>query len=87
LCLVTSICEVRVSCFQILRFYLIKIVNQSDEILSQLGTLVKETIIPKSSIGWDLEQLEAAVRRIQNDSNEREPDSDDESEGDSSDSE
>ncbi|KAK7466928.1 hypothetical protein VKT23_003992 [Stygiomarasmius scandens] len=59
----------------------------SDEILSQLGTLVKETIISKSSIGWDLEQLEAAVRRIQNDSIEREPDSDDESEGDSSDSE
>jgi protein SHQ1 len=54
--------------------------NHSDDVLFRLGTLVKDTLVPKSAIGWDLEQLEAVVQQAQNDNDEREPDSDDESE-------
>ncbi|KAE9406393.1 SHQ1-domain-containing protein [Gymnopus androsaceus JB14] len=49
----------------------------SDDVLTRLGNLVKDTSITKESIGWDLEQLEAAVRQMQADG-EREVDSDDE---------
>ncbi|THU99343.1 SHQ1-domain-containing protein [Dendrothele bispora CBS 962.96] len=57
----------------------------SDQVLFELGSLLRDAVIPKSSIGWDLKQLEDIVRQDMNDENRREPDSDDESEYASSD--
>ncbi|KAF5365617.1 hypothetical protein D9758_003180 [Tetrapyrgos nigripes] len=49
----------------------------NDDVLTQLDALVKDVVVPKSAIGWDLEELETLVL---SESNERVPDSDDESE-------
>ncbi|KAJ8699813.1 hypothetical protein PTI98_002896 [Pleurotus ostreatus] len=58
--------------------------SASEDILLQLGKQVKELTVPKSIIGWDLEELEKAIYAAQ----EREADSDDESsDGESSDNE
>lgn len=46
----------------------------SDKTLNDLGTLLEKTKVEKTTIGWDLEELEAATREALN----REPDSDDE---------
>lgn len=48
----------------------------SDELIEQLGKTVQEAEVPKAAIGWELEELEAYVQRVQN--GERELDSDDE---------
>jgi protein SHQ1 len=49
-------------------------VSRSDEILNELGELMSKATVTKSSIGWDLEALEAATLEAIN----READSDDE---------
>jgi protein SHQ1 len=49
-------------------------ISQSDEMLKELGELVAKATVTKSSIGWDLEALEAATLEAIN----READSDDE---------
>ncbi|KAF5391376.1 hypothetical protein D9757_002057 [Collybiopsis confluens] len=49
----------------------------SNDILIQLGINVKDTLISKDSLGWDIEQLEAIVSQSQ-DNARREEDSDDE---------
>ncbi|CAA7265397.1 unnamed protein product [Cyclocybe aegerita] len=48
--------------------------DADDEILQQLGTALRNVEVDKASIGWDLEELEAAASRTE----ERENDSDDE---------
>lgn len=48
----------------------------SDRVLLDLGKLVHEVTIPKSAIGWDLELLERLTHEVQ----DRESDSDDDSE-------
>ncbi|KAJ8517564.1 hypothetical protein ONZ45_g5294 [Pleurotus djamor] len=47
----------------------------SDDILNELGRLVKDTSMPKTIIGWDLEGLERATQVVE----DRETDSDDDS--------
>ncbi|KIK59704.1 hypothetical protein GYMLUDRAFT_74145 [Collybiopsis luxurians FD-317 M1] len=49
----------------------------SDDTLTRLGNMVKHAIVAKDSLGWDIEQLEAAIRQLQG-PERREVDSDDE---------
>ncbi|KAF7368746.1 SHQ1-domain-containing protein [Mycena venus] len=51
--------------------------SASDDTLREIGTALKGLRVPKRSIGWGLELLEAATREVQ--AREREVDSDDES--------
>ncbi|KAJ7457260.1 SHQ1 protein-domain-containing protein [Mycena galericulata] len=50
--------------------------SASDDVLREIGATLKSLKIAKSSLGWDLDILEAATQDVQN----RENDSDDESE-------
>ncbi len=54
------------------------LISFSDDALSELGNLVKDASVTKDSMCWDLEQLENVVMQIL-DGEERELDSDDES--------
>ena len=52
------------------------VLPRSDETFKQLASAVSSLKVPKSLLGWDLEELEALV----GDDSSRESDSDDESE-------
>lgn len=71
----SSVCQVRILLLasrQCLIFFI-----TSDEIFLQLASSVSSLQVPKSTLGWDLEELEALL----DDDASRESDSDDESEG------
>lgn len=65
----SKVCRYRFSCIFNLTDRALR-----DDVLTNLGNMLKTLVIPKNAIGWDLETLESVVR----DTSPGETDSDDE---------